>query len=52
MSDEGGGVAAVARTSTVTIAVPGLHGMVSPCDGSQEDWIEYAERLDSYNFCC
>ena len=44
MSDgEGEGAA-----TTVTVAVPGLHGTVSPFDGSQEDWIEYAERLDSY----
>lgn len=48
MSDDEVGVAAVARTPTVTVAVPGLHGTVSPFDGSQEDWIEYAERLDSY----
>ena len=49
---DSGGVAAAAgtpTTTTVTVAVPsGLHGTVSPFDGSQEDWIEYAERLDSY----
>ena len=46
MSDgEGGGVTAATGTPTVTVAVPGLHGTVSPFDGSQEDWIEYA---DSY----
>ena len=43
------GIAAVVRTPTmVTVSVPGLHGTVSPFDGSQEDWIEYAERLNSY----
>ena len=26
----------------------GLHGVVSPFDGNQEDWVEYAERLESY----
>ena len=49
--DSGGVAAAVGTptTTTVTVAVPsGLHGTVSPFDGSQEDWIEYAERLDSY----
>ena len=41
MSDDGeGGVAAAAGTPTVTVAVPGLHGTVSPFDSSQEDWIK------------
>ena len=48
MSDDEGGVAAAAGTPMVTVAVPGLHGTVSSFDGSQEDWIEYAKRLDSY----
>ena len=32
---------------TVTV-MPGLHRTVSIFDGTQEDWIEYAERLESY----
>lgn len=40
-----------------TVAVPeptdcvarlGLHGVVSPFDSNQEEWVEYAERLEHY----
>ena len=35
-------------TAAVPVAVPaGLHGVVSPYDGNQE-WIDYAERLENY----
>ena len=35
--------------ATATVAVPaGLHGVVSPYDGNQEEWVEYAERLENY----
>ena len=37
----------VAAAAAVTV-MPGLHGTVSVFDGSQEDWVEYAERLESY----
>ena len=31
------------------VAVPaGLHGVVSPYDGNQEEWVEYTERLEHY----
>ena len=33
---------------TVAVAVPGLHGTVTAFDRSQEEWVEYGERLDSY----
>ena len=33
--------------ATVTF-MPGLHGTVAVFDGTQEKWIDYAERLDSY----
>ena len=36
-------------TATAPVAVPaGLHGVVSPYDGNQEEWVEYAERLENY----
>ena len=42
----GSGASAAA---TATVAVPaGLHEVVSPCDGNQEEWVEYAERLENY----
>ena len=31
-----------------TIHVSGLIGVVSPFNGNQEEWVEYAERLDYY----
>ena len=34
--------------STPVVRVAGLIGVVSPFDGNQEDWIEYAERLEHY----
>ena len=34
--------------AAAVIVTPGLHGTVSVFDGSQEDWVEYAERLESY----
>ena len=49
--DEGGGGSGAASGTlapTVTVAVPGLHGTVSPFDGSKDDWVEYTERLESY----
>ena len=47
--ESGGGSGAAPGTPapTVTVAVPGLHGTVSPFEGSQEDWVEYAEHLES-----
>ena len=30
------------------VARAGLHGVVSVFDGNQEDWVEYAERLENY----
>ncbi len=32
----------------VPVARAGLHGVVSAFDGNQEDWVEYAERLENY----
>ena len=29
-------------SASVTLAMAGLHGIVSPFDGNQEDWVEYA----------
>ena len=35
--------------AAAAISVPaGLHGVVSPYDGNQEEWVEYAERLENY----
>ena len=32
-----------------TVSVPtGLHGVITPYDGNQEEWIEYTERLENY----
>ena len=43
------GSGATAAAATATVAVPaGLHGVVSPYDGNQEEWVEYVERLESY----
>ena len=37
-----------AAAATATVAVPaGLHGVVSPYNSNQE-WVEYAERLENY----
>ena len=38
-------------SAAVTAATPvasGLHGVVLPFDRNQEEWVEYAERLESY----
>ena len=39
-----------ARTAATasTIRVTGFVGVVSPFDGNQEEWAEYAERLEHY----
>ena len=37
-----------AATSATVTFTPGLHGTVAVFDGTQEEWIDYAERLDSY----
>ncbi len=29
-------------------ATTGLHGAVAPFDSTQEEWVEYAERLENY----
>ena len=43
------GSGATVAAAIVPVAVPaGLHGVVSPYDGNQEEWVEYAERLESY----
>ena len=39
--------AGATATSTVTV-MRGFHGIIPVFDGSQEDWVEYVERLDSY----
>ena len=47
MSVEGdapGPVPPAATSTTVTV----LHGTVAVFDGTREEWIDYAERLDSY----
>ena len=37
-------------TAAAPVAVPaGLHGVVSPYDGNQEEWVEYAKRLENYS---
>ena len=44
-SDSGATVA----TAIAPVAVPAdLHGVVSPYNGNQEEWVEYAERLENY----
>ena len=41
--------AAAGATATSTVTVTrGFHGIIPVFDGSQEDWVEYVERLDSY----
>ena len=47
--ESGGGSGAAPGTPapTVTVAVPGLDGTVSPFEGLQ-DWVEYAQHLESY----
>ena len=43
------GSGATAAAAIATVAVPaGLHGVVSPYDGNQEEWVEYTERLENY----
>ena len=37
-----------AAVTAATPVVSGLHGVVLPFDGNQEEWVEYAERLESY----
>ena len=35
--------------ATAPVVVPaGLHGVVSPYNGNQEEWVKYTERLESY----
>ena len=46
-SASSGATAAVVPTVSVP-TVTGLHGVVTPYDGNQEEWIEYAERLENY----
>ena len=43
------GAVATASATASTIPVTGFVGVVSPFDGNQEEWIEYAERLE-HNF--
>ena len=40
------GTVATASATASTIRVTGFVGVVSPFDGNQEEWIEYAERLE------
>ena len=42
------GTVPTAATSTTVTVTPGLHGTVAVFDGSQEEWIDYVERVDSY----
>ena len=37
-----------AASTASTIRVTGFVGVVSPFDGNQEEWAEYAERLEHY----
>ena len=46
-SASSGATAAVVPTVSVP-TVTGLHGVVTPYDGNQEEWSEYAERLENY----
>ena len=39
---------AVAASTASTIRVTGFVEVVSPFDGNQEKWVEYAERLEHY----
>ena len=48
-TDSSGSGSGATVAATATIAVPaGLHGIVSPYDGNQEEWVEYAKRLENY----
>ena len=52
MAERESGTPSTAGSSAAAVAahasMPGLHGNLSAFDSSQEDWIEYVERLDYY----
>ena len=43
------GSGATVAAAIAPVAVPaGVHCVILPYDGNQEEWVEYAERLESY----
>ena len=47
-SERAGSSSARAAAGIAPVAMAGLHGVVSAFDGNQEEWVEYAERLENY----
>ena len=45
---KGGSPPTVPRTAAATVTQSGSHGVVSPFDGNEEEWIDYTERLENY----
>ena len=41
-------VTAAAAAAAPTVRVAGLVGVVAPFNGKEEEWIDYAERLEHY----
>ena len=37
-----------ATATPATTATVAMHGVVSAFDGNQEEWVDYAERLENY----